>query len=60
MKLENFHGTKERGVLDRLSLMQLRELRVDLLMKISEYESAVHSINDILEARGFEDLECES
>ena len=54
MELQNFDGMSKRNLLETMTPIQLRELRVELLIKLSEAESDVHLINSILEVKGYE------
>ena len=54
MELQNFEGMSKRNLLETMTPLQLRELRVELLIKLSEAESDVHLINSILEDKGCE------
>ena len=54
MKLENFEGMSEREMFETMTPAELRELRADLLIKLSEAEWGVHLINSILEENGDE------
>ena len=54
MELQNFEGMSKRKLLESMTPTQLRELRVELLIKLSEAESDVHLINSILEVKGYE------
>ena len=54
MELQNFEGMSKRNLLETMTPLQLREIRVELLCKLSELESEVHLINSVLEDRGCE------
>ena len=54
MELQNFEGMSKRNLLETMTPLQLRELRVELLCKLSETESDVHLINSVLEVKGYE------
>lgn len=54
MEQLQFDGMERRTLLEAQSPEQLRELRVNLLMRLSELESEVHLINDVLEGMGYE------
>ena len=51
---EPFENMSKRNLLETMTPIQLRELRVELLIKLSEAESDVHLINSILEDKGCE------
>lgn len=54
MELQNFEGMSKRNLLETMTPTQLRELRAELLIKLSEAELEVHLINSVLEEKGYE------
>lgn len=50
----HFDGMSKRRLLESMTPLQLRELRVEHLIKLSEHESDVHLINSVLEVKGYE------
>ena len=54
MELQNFEGMSKRKLLESMTPLQLREIRVELLCKLSETESDIHQINSVLEEKGYE------
>ena len=54
MEQPHFEGMSKRNLLETMTPLQLRELRAELLIKLSEAESDVHLINSVLEERGLE------
>ena len=49
-----FENMSKRRLLENMTPLQLRELRVELLCKLSETESDIHQINSVLEEKGYE------
>ena len=48
----HFENMSKRKLLETMTPSELRELRVELLCKLSETESDVHLINSVLEVKG--------
>ena len=51
---QHLEGMSKRNLLETMTPLQLRELRAELLIKLSEAELDVHLINSILEENGDE------
>lgn len=51
---QSIDGMSRRNLLEGMTPEQLRELRVELLHKLSEAELDVHLINSVLEEKGCE------